>query len=208
MRERCTHIVNQMLRVVIITAAFILVSAIPLYAQQNSPVTPPSGVNSDRVLSPDQRVRALEIESERKHDPKDVMAQVNEDFMRLRALDEEMSKALTSKSALDYKSISETTTEIKKRSTRLKTNLTLPEGKKDDKRQAIKDPADGQLTPALASLDVLIQSFTQNPIFSDTGAIDPQLAARARRDLEDIISLSDKIRKSAEKMNKSTAKSQ
>ena len=190
-------------------AAFSPVSERPAMAQQRQlPQQTSQPVTGRDLGSRDAQIRSLEIERERRmRDPQLIMAEVNEDFSRLRELNEQLTKATASADALDYKYISESTAEIKKRSTRLKTNLVLPEPKQDETNRAFKEPSNEQLKPSLSSLDALVQSFIKNPIFSDSGAIDPQLAARARRDLEDIITLSEKIRKSAEKLDKKAAKS-
>jgi hypothetical protein len=45
-------------------------------------------------------------------------------------------------------------------------------------------------------------SFLSNPVFSDMGTLDNQLALKARRDLEDMIELSEVVRKGAEKLSK------
>lgn len=62
------------------------------------------------------------------------------------------------------------------------------------------------LQPSLSVLNGLLDSFLHNPVFTDTGAVDLQLAAKARQDLEDIIVVSEKVRKTAEKLNKSSGK--
>ena len=209
MNNRSTKTVGQTFLSVFTLAAFFWLIEPPLCAQSRQLPSQTSQPSTGRDLgSREAQIRSLEIERERKQrDAQAIMAEVNEDFSRLRELNEQMAKATAADDALNYRYISDTTMEIKKRSTRLKTNLVLPEGKKDGDQRTIKEPANGQLKPSLTSLDGLIQSFIKNPIFSDTGAIDPQLAAKARQDLEDIITLSEKIRKSAEKLDKKAAKS-
>jgi hypothetical protein len=58
----------------------------------------------------------------------------------------------------------------------------------------------------LLALNKLLDGFLHNPIFSDAGEIDLQLAAKARRDLEDITVLSEKLRKNADKRSKTSGK--
>jgi hypothetical protein len=154
---------------------------------------------------PDRQVRSQEIEAERlKRDPQLVMAEINEDFGRLRVISDEMKLATKATAAPDYKLISDSSVEIKKRATRLKANIVFPPPPKDEKRQKI-DPGD-EFQPLFAMMDKLLTSFLTNPIFTDTGGLDVQLANRARYDLEDIIKLSDKLRKSADKMQKNAGK--
>ena len=155
---------------------------------------------------PDRQVRSQEIEAERtRRDPQLIMAEVNEDFSRLRALDEEMKLVIKTGGVPDYKRIMESSVEIKKRATRLRANIVFPPPPKDEKRQKT-DPGD-EFQLILATMDRLLTNFLTNPIFSDTGGVDAQLANKARYDLEDIIRLSDKLRKSADKMQKNAGKS-
>lgn len=191
-----------------LAVAFLLFPATTLHAQRGEqpPLTPPS--NNGDLETRDRQIRQMEIDRDRakaNRDARALLAEVNEDFTRLRAADAELMRA--NSDTPDYKFISDTMIEIKKRSTRLKGNLTLPAEAKREKRAEIKEPDAAQLKTALAALDGLIQSFVRNPVFRDTGGVDKQLAAKAKGDLDDIISLSDRIRKGVDKLNKTTAKS-
>lgn len=184
-----------------------LFSATPLRAQIGGPANTGPGLSGrDRDIN-NREAEMSNLERQGKpanrRDQQVIMAEVNEDFERLRAIDEEMQTAL--KAALDYKQVAQTSAEVKKRATRLKTNLTFPAGK-DEKRQRIEDPG-ADLKPSVAMLEGLIKSFLTNPIFSDAGALDAQLAGKAKRDLDSIIELSEKVKKSAEKLSKNAGKS-
>jgi hypothetical protein len=152
---------------------------------------------------------ARENQATTRRDPKEVLAQVNEDLRQLKALSGGISThaALTDQ-PLNYHSIVENVTEIRKRSKRLSTDLALPHEEKKDKGEDFKDAEQGELRPGLAALNKLLDSFLRNPIFSDAGPIDVQLAAKARRDLDDIIVLSEKLRKNADKRSKTNGKTQ
>jgi hypothetical protein len=178
-----------------------------------------AGGSSDRIFGAqgekrdlsvrERQLGQLEREKTRKRDPQEVMAEVNEDLTQLKALSGGISThATAADQPLNYHSLVENVTEIKKRSTRLKTDLALPQGDKDEKPDSFKDAEKGELQPALAALNKLLDSFLHNPIFSDAGAIDMQLAAKARRDLDDIIVLSDKVRRNADKRSKTSGKTQ
>jgi len=156
----------------------------------------------------DQQITALEREKARKREPAELLAEVNEDMAQLKALNEEMSaQAAATDQELNYKAILNDLAETNKRATRLGSNLALPPAEKDDKRTVVKDVGKGPLQPALLELNKLLDTFLNNPIFVDTGAIDMHLAAKARGDLDDIIVLSDKLRKSADKRSKAGVKS-
>ena len=133
--------------------------------------------------------------------------QINKDFKRMQIVNNDMMRAAHGSRALDYRSVSEATAEIKRCASRLKSNLVLPDIDKDEKRQKGRDATEAaQLIQALAALDQLIMSFVTNPVFKNAGVVDHQLSTKARRDLEDIIELSDRIKKNAEKLDKSSDK--
>jgi hypothetical protein len=181
--------------------ALIFLMSSSLRAQRTLPENVP------RVRDPESQVRSQEIETTReKRDPQLIMAEVNEDFGRLRILDEEIKSALKSMATIDYKHIADSSVEIRKRATRLKANIIFPAPPKDEKRPKAEEPGD-EFGPLLAAMDRRLTSFLTNPIFSDTGSVDVQLANRAKYDLEDIIKLTDKLRKSATKMEKNAARS-
>ena len=157
--------------------------------------------------SRERQIRSMEIGQEHKRTPQDILAEINEDMRQLQTLSDGLAHATASDQQINYKFISDSVVEIKKRSIRLNTDLALPQAGKDEKRSDNKEADGSQLQTGLAALNKLIDSFLHNPIFSDAGAPDPQLAAKARRDLEEIITLSDKLRKTADKLNKSGGKS-
>jgi hypothetical protein len=99
------------------------------------------------------------------------------------------------------------TTEIRKRAGRLKSNLRLPDPEPLAKAQPYSNANDdGQLRKMLLALDNLIMSFVKNPLFQSPDVVNVKHAAKAHRDLLDIIELSRSIGKDAEQMGK-TAKS-
>ena len=162
------------------------------------------GVNSSD-LRREENLRRIETDAHataKNRAAKDVLAEVNEDMGRLNALNEIIGAALAANTPLDYIGFSERAAEIKARSIRLKTNLSLPADEKAEKHDVLKGVDMTSLPPSLSVLNKLVTSFTHNPIFSDTGGLDVQLAVKARQDLDDIIIVSEKVRKTAEKLKK------
>jgi hypothetical protein len=51
-----------------------------------------------------------------------------------------------------------------------------------------------------------VKSFVWNPVFQQSGIIDVQNSAKARRDLEGILKLSEQIRKFADAVGKNSGK--
>jgi hypothetical protein len=193
-------------------AALILILLSPVSSQaQQTPAQPSNPPDAGaRYPDSDMQVRTIELERERalarKRDPNAILNEVNEDLHRLQTLNEEMARAASAGQQLDFKYVLDSTTEIKKRALRLKIDLALLPGAKEEKGRANKEADDGQLQPGLAALNKLLDGFLHNAIFSDPGTPDPHLAAQAKRDLDDIITLSEKLRKTADKLNKSGGK--
>jgi hypothetical protein len=166
------------------------------FGQQSAPERDLSGA--------ERNVRAMEISANAPKDSKTILAEVNEDFNRLRAINDEIKTVASSSAPMTYKSISEAAVEMKKRGTRLRVNLAgLPKVDKDDKRPKEEIPQDETaMRSLLSSVNALMNGFLTNPVFSDMGTLDNQLALKARRDLDALIELSDIVKKSAEKLAK------
>jgi len=138
---------------------------------------------------------------------KSLLLQRQEDFRRLQIINNEMMTATMSAPDPDYKLISTTTSEIKKRASRLKESLALPEPEEADAKANQQVPAaraNESVKERLVRLDELIMSFISNPLFRTPGAIDTKHSARAQRDLDRIIELSHSVKKDADKLNKAT----
>jgi len=119
---------------------------------------------------------------------------------------EQFKLATAASEPINYKATSDYAVEMKKRGTRLRINLAgLPKTKKDEKRPKEIVPQDeAQMRSLLSSVNVLMTDFLTNPVFSDMGTLDNQLALKARRDLDALIELSDVVRKSADTLAKTT----
>ncbi len=151
------------------------------------------------------------------------LSQIAEDFKRIQVINNDLMLVVMSNPTLDYKRISDVTTEIRKRAMRLKENLILPQTQTPAqeaqqspslrKSRSLLDelmsraPDNGQMKTALDTLDTLIMGFVTNPVFRNSGTVvDARMSAKANNDLEDIIELSNSIRKGAERMSKVNGK--
>ena len=56
----------------------------------------------------------------------------------------------------------------------------------------------------LAALDKAIHSFVSNPMFTNLNVVNAQKSVQARRDLEQVIKLSTRLRKEADKLRKAS----
>ncbi len=138
------------------------------------------------------------------------MEQVNEDFEHLKSANNDILKMTSGRSEMSYRRIAELSTGVKARGEHLRSALALPEPEKEKGKDAAKDEVKGpnaeQMKPYLMALADLITSFVTNPIFKSEKEVNEQLAAQARRDLEELIALSTQIRKSAERLDKERAR--
>jgi hypothetical protein len=132
---------------------------------------------------------------------------VAEEFRQLQLRNYRLSQAAGRGASLDYALIRAEAAEVKKRASRLKAYLLLPELGRDqkfDEGGQITSPA--ELMAAAASLNVLVKSFVWNPVFQRPGVVDMELSSKASHDLEGIIRLSDQIRRRAEGLGNVAAK--
>ena len=127
------------------------------------------------------------------------MAQTEEDFTRILTLHNEIARAITSKNALDYGFISEATTEIRKRASRVQSSLGL---RLSDEDAPVKQKTEPEIKDSLIKLCKEIRAFVTNPTIENPNTVDAQQLARAKRDLAGFIQLSGLIKKDAEKLSK------
>jgi hypothetical protein len=121
---------------------------------------------------------------------------LQEDFRKLQIVNNALMKRmfLASKNntpELTPKEISSSLEEIKKVAQRLRTNLPIPrlETDKDLTSDAVT------LSPGLLRLDKAVMSFVENPLFRQPRVYDSEMATRAGKDLNEIVRLSDFLRK-------------
>ena len=192
----------------------------PLYAQQPARADATSAAERARQrqisrndqLETELRINALERESRQpgtKESPRLANMQLKNDFEQLQTVNNQMMAMVFANNVLDYKRVSEAITEIRKRAARLKSNLPLPSAEKDGQEEqplkGLNELNQGEVKPALLSLDDLIQRFVTNPVFQQSQVVDIQQSSKARRDLEAILKLSEKIRKSTDKLMKGSS---
>jgi|GEM_PF-1108548 len=137
-----------------------------------------------------------------------VLDQIRSDFLRLQMVDRQLMKAMTMATAIDFDLVTESAAEIRRHSRRLKKNLALPELETApaDRSALVVEAKPASLRTSLSSLSHWIEEFVSNPMFEQVRLVDPQLASKARRDIEAIIELSSQIKSASEKL-KTAAKS-
>lgn len=123
-------------------------------------------------------------------------AQVRHDFESLQSSYNRIVLSLSAKrAAAADDSLPAVVAEVNKCAARLKSSLALPPPKGDEARGAQPATAPAAASDPLASLGRHLHSFLTNPLFESPGVLDLPQGARAARDLERIIELSEGLKK-------------
>jgi hypothetical protein len=150
-------------------------------------------IANEKNLRDNERLRrGMEADSEVRAKSKEERQKiVNEAFMRLQILHNETMEVVLSSAAPDLKRVSTAVEETKQRAIELRANLVLPKPPKDEKPEKTEETAAGKdLKQSLTDMCALIRSFVTNLNNSPT---DNKAADQARRELDSLVSLSDKI---------------
>lgn len=132
--------------------------------------------------------------------------QINEDFQRIQIIHNEIVRMLQPEKSLNYDRLADLTGDMKKRGARLRENLALPQPEKTDTPTHSEAIDDAHIKKTIADLHDVIASFVANPLFKNIGVVDVKLVDAAGGNLDDIIYLSDEIKREAKLLGKSTKK--
>ena len=198
-------------RLLLAAVAVAAVSSLsPAVAQ--SPGPPPGGPDknmkgeTDGVRGRSSEIERVKRDAEKRDakkaaekSPEDKFPQIKEDFERIQIVNGEVLQA---GGAPDYGRLSEAAEEVRKRAARLKSNLFAPESEKNRKGEGGEEKEEPDLKSLLAALDGALARFVGSPIFQNTQVVNPQDSAKARHDLDEIIKLSTRVVKEADKLKK------
>jgi hypothetical protein len=167
-----------------------------------------AGENERRIADWELRMTEVRRPPERTRDSNLAYSQIREDYKQIQIVNNDLVGAIAG-GALDFKYVSKSVSEIKSRAARLKMNMMLPEEKQSSFSSRLEfDAVAEQIKSALSVLDKLIIEFVNNPIFDQTKTVDVKQGVKARRNLEEIIELSEQIKKSTEKLKNIAQKTQ
>jgi hypothetical protein len=190
----------------LLLAALTLALFAPAQAQRvRSRTAAAAKARDNEAYQRELRLKSLGNDARKQNDEQKrlLLTQIKEDFEQIQQINNETMRTVSNSSTLDYKLISNTLAEINKRARRLKTNLAMPDVESKTEQKA--DASNGeQLKQSLFQLDDLIMNFVTNPLFQNPTVINVELSTRAGRDLEEIIHMSQNVKKCAERLNKSS----
>ena len=138
---------------------------------------------------------------------RNLFPQINEDFQRIQVIHNEMVRMLQSDKGLNYDRLEDLTDDLKKRGTRLRQNLALPERQKTEGQPTHSEAVDDtHMKKTIVALHDLIVSLVANPIFKNLGVVDAKVVDEARANLDKIIDVSEEIKREAKILGKSATK--
>jgi hypothetical protein len=178
---------------------------------------PVGGTNTSPAREPSIRERQLMMDDIAREagrprlteEKRIAIVQIAEDFQQIQILNNKMMGATMKAATPDYGNIASSTAEIKKRASRIRSNLELPKADSDaaKTKQEYKPIVDeAAMKAALLALDKSIMSFVENQLFQNPNLIDLKQATKASSDLETIIESSRLISKDAERLGSSSRK--
>ena len=132
------------------------------------------------------------------------MEEIAEDYRDIQQVNNKMMAAVMRAAAPDYDLINKSAADIRRRAERLRENLALPAPESKGEAKAEPKPAEDVkgMKAALLALDRSLMSFVRSPLFKNTDVLDAEAAAKASRDLADVIERSRLAAKDAEKLGK------
>jgi hypothetical protein len=134
---------------------------------------------------------------------RNLFPQINEDFQRIQVIHNEMVRMLQPDKGFDYNRLADLSDDLKKRTARLRTNLALSEPEKTDAQPTHPDEIDdSHMKKNIVELHDLVVSFVANPIFKNLGVVDSKVIDAAQQNLDDLIDISDEIKKEAKLLSK------
>ena len=197
------------MRHAVMSLAAFLVLAIPCLAQ--GPSGPPSNrTNPDRERQQDINHREMLLRGygltratpDNRKEIEALAEQVQQDFQRILILHNDIARAISGPKELDYSFVSDATGEIRKRATRLQTNLVLKPSD-DQTVEKLQVPDNTQLKDELIILCHQIKNFVTNPVIENPGTVNVEQLNKARGDLQSVIDLTSRIKRTAENLAKS-----
>lgn len=191
---------------------FLLCVAAPTWAQQRPPQAAPPVDRTNQARQRQQDMSTREWQLRNFGNPsvttdrrrlEALMAQTEEDFTRILTLHNEIARALAAPKPLDYRFVSDATSEIRKRANSIQSNLvlTLP-AEEIEKVELPANTSESEMKDGLVKLCKQIRSFVTNPVIEQANLIDLEKLATAKRDLESVIQLSAHLKRNADLLSK------
>lgn len=183
-----------------------------VFAQQETP----AGAGDKSLRDDNIRMRSIDLERVKKDATKTNAAsnsatmnsdidkkypEIKEDFEGIQNNQAEIVKAYTTGEKIDYNQIKTLAEAMNKNAKRLDENLFEPrvEVKKKESKE-MKEEKTKEVKELIVDLDNAIGDFISSPMFQNLRVVDPEVAGKARHDLEKIAGISELLASEANKM--------
>ena len=147
----------------------------------------------------EQNLRGLPLRLREKRernfkDPK-VLEQMNEDFLKLQTIRAEMVKTFASGGLVRSAHLKESSDDVKRRASRLRSMLALSEEINDVEIRTDRSPTVESINDRAFQLCIEISRFTENPMFKTNGVITAKQVTEAAKALDTVIALAAAVQK-------------
>lgn len=196
---------------------FFMIFAAAIFTNVSAQRETPAGAGDKNLRDENIRMRSIDLERTKKDAAKTNTAsntatmnseidkkypEIKEDFEGIQNNQDAIVKAYTTGEKIDYKQIKTSAEALNKNAKRLDENLFEPrtEEKKKESKD-IKEEKTKEIKDLIVDLDNAIGNFVSSPMFANLRVVDPEVAGKARHDLEKIAEISLMLAKEADKMN-------
>ena len=193
-----------------ITVLWLLVCATAILGQQPGG-RPADTTNLERARQQAQsqrewQLRNPEMPVDARPDPRlrELAAEIEQDFQRILILNNQLAHFLLNNQPLNYEFVSDASAEIKKRASHLQKVLALNGPDEDPNKPKTKEFSDERIRDAVATLCSQIKNFVTNQVIDKPGTVNAAELARARHDLQDVIDVSSNLKRSADRLRKTS----
>jgi hypothetical protein len=170
-------------------------------------VTPTTRPNEVAVpITEPSELRKLKEPGDKSQGGRASYRDASREFERLQLANRSLAGLVGRDTVTDYARVRKEAAEVNKSASRLKDYLSLPKPDDGGKQKTAEPLGLHELKTAVASLDARVKEFVWNPVLHESGVVDSEKSTQASRDLEGIISLSERIRKCAEGLLKNSVK--
>jgi len=161
-----------------------------------SPAGPGRGTGQQNIQSREWALAHIpdEVRTHFRQQNKPSLPEIRQDFQELQVVNNELMKVVFIQNSIETKRILTSINEIRKRATRLKTNLGFADASaQPDKTKCDEPPEEFHLSSALLLLDHAVMGFVNNPLFHQQKVLDMKLATQAQNDLGEVLRLTGVI---------------
>jgi hypothetical protein len=138
--------------------------------------------------------------------PQVPLGKVKEDYEGIQQANNDILIMFSAGKEIDYKMLGDAANDIRKRAGRLRSYLITLELVPDkERKRSLSEIEVAEMKPALRTLDASIVSLIRSPVFKEFGkVVDLESSTKALNDLDNIIDLSERIKRSIDRSLKST----